>query len=183
MRCLALVLAALVLLGSPTPAAADQTNPRLDALFAMLQQPDPPGGAAAIESRIWAIWYSHDDPRVMQVMSKGAVALARGHYQEAIRLFTRVTELAPDYAEGWNRRATAYFLVGRYHDSLADIARVLTLAPRHFGALSGRGLCLRELGKPLAAIEAFEAALEVNPHLERVKLEIIRLRARLRHAI
>lgn len=179
MRYLAFILATLWLLAAPTPAAADQTDPRLDALFEELQNPDPPGSAPFIQAQIWAIWFTYDDPQVTKIMNQGVKALAEGRYQDAVRFFTRATEQAPGFAEAWNRRATTYYLLGRYKDSLADIEKVLALAPRHFGALSGRGLCLRELGKPYAAIRAYEAALEVNPHMEQVQLEIIRLRHRL----
>lgn len=182
MRYLALILATLWLLAAPTPAAADQTDPRLDALFEELKDPEVPGSAPAIQFSIWAIWFTHDDPQVTEVMNEGVKALAEGRYPEAARLFTRVTELAPDFAEGWNRRATTYYLMGRYQDSLTDIERVLGLAPRHFGALAGRGLNLKELGRPREAIRAYQAALEVNPHMEQVQLEIIRLRAHLNHS-
>lgn len=183
MRYLALILATIWLLATPTPAVADQTDPRLDGLFADLKEPKVPGSAPFIQAHIWAIWFTYDDPQVTDAMNQGVKALAEGRYPDAVRFFTRVTELAPDFAEGWNRRATTYYLLGRYQDSLADIERVLGLAPRHFGALAGRGLNLKELGRPRDAIKAYQAALEVNPHMEQVQLEIIRLRHRLRQSI
>lgn len=75
------------------------------------------------------------------------------------------------------------YLLGRYRESLSDIAQVLDLEPRHFGALAGRGLCLQRLGRPRAALEAFEAALRFNPYMEQVQLEVIRLRDALDRAI
>jgi tetratricopeptide (TPR) repeat protein len=177
------ILATLWLLAAAPPAVADQTDARLDALFEELQSPDSPGRLFAIQREIWVIWFMHDDPEVTEAMSRGVAALAEGRHRDAVRLFTRVIELAPEFAEGWNRRATAYYLLGRYHESLADIERVLELEPRHFGALSGRGLCLERLEKPRAALEAFEAALKLNPYMEQVQIEVTRLRDRLDRAI
>lgn len=177
------ILALLWLLAVPLPAPADQTDPRLDALFEELQSPDSPGRLFAIQRQIWVIWYLHEDPQVTDVMSHGVTALAEGRHEDAVRLFSEVIERAPDFAEGWNRRATTYYLLGRYRESLADIERVLELEPRHFGALAGRGLCFQRLGKPRAALEAFEAALKYNPYMEQVQIEVIRLRDRLGETI
>lgn len=171
---LTLLLAALA-----CPALADQNDPRLDALFRELHRTEDPGKAAFLQAGIWHVWYWHEDAAVRDLMSEGVRALTGERYAEAVKLFSRLIEMAPDYAEAWNRRATTYYLMGRYADSLADIDRVLELEPRHFGALSGRGLCLRDTGDLEGAVAALRQALAVNPHLEEVQLEIIRLEARL----
>ena len=84
----------------------------------------------------------------------------------AIKLLDAVIRLRPDYIEGWNRRATLYYLKGDYARSLQDIQQVLAREPRHFGALAGLGTILQEIGEDKAALEAFRRALAVDPHLE-----------------
>ncbi len=165
----------------PPVLQAGQEDPRLDELFAELQALDKRRDARAetLQGRIWLIWYQHEDPQVTEIMGTGLGALAGERYPEAVDAFTRVVELDPEYAEGWNRRATTYYLMDRFQDSLKDIERVLELEPRHFGAWAGRGLCLRELGRNEAAIDSLEQALEINPHLDHVYVEILRLRARI----
>lgn len=181
MRPLAMILALCLAAVAPRSLPAGQDDARLDALFDELQALDKRRDqrAGELQALIWYIWYEHDDPGVRKAMEAGLDALVQERYPDAVAAFTRTVELDPDYAEAWNRRATAHYLMGRYEDSLADIERVLELEPRHFAALAGRGLCLRELGRPRAAIEAFEQALDVNPHLDNVYLEILRIRARL----
>lgn len=172
-------------LAAPAGVMADQNDPRLDGLFDELQQLDPRQDQRAgnIQARIWHIWYLHDDAAVNAAMERGLKALAQDRYEDAVAAFTRAIELDPEFAEAWNRRATTYYVMERYPDSLADIKRVLALEPRHFGALAGRGLCLVALDRKHEALEAFEAALEVNPHMERVYLEMLRLRAELGQAV
>jgi len=179
MRPLLILLAALQGLAAAPMAAARQDDPRLDSLFSELQSLDKRRDqrAGELQAKIWYIWYEHDDARVNALMERGLKALALERYTEAVDAFSHVIDLDRSFAEAWNRRGTAYYLLGRYEDSLADIRHVLALEPRHFAALAGRGLCLRELGRPRAAIDAFKQALEINPHLDRVYVEILRLRA------
>jgi tetratricopeptide (TPR) repeat protein len=89
-------------------------------------------------------------------------------YDLAIRLLGAVIELKPDYAEGWNRRATIFYLKKDYAHAVADIREVLVREPRHFGALSGLGLILQEIGDEKHALEAYRRALAIDPHLEHV---------------
>jgi tetratricopeptide (TPR) repeat protein len=86
----------------------------------------------------------------------------------AARLLDSVIELKPDYIEAWNRRATLHFANKDYGSSLADIRQVLAREPRHFGALTGLGVIMQELGEDKLALEAFRKALVVNPHLQKV---------------
>lgn len=158
------LLAALALL--PCAAArADQRDPALPALFETLLRAPSAAAAEPVEAAIWQAWTRHADPVVEQLMAHAALALQAGHRAAAERALDQVVALAPDYAEGWNRRATYYFMVGRYEDSLADIDRVLALEPRHFGALSGEGLVMLALARPEDAAAAFQAALAIHPHL------------------
>lgn len=171
-----LLLAALLL---APPLAADQTDPRLDDLFARLQATDSARQGERIGRRIWALWRATADGEVDAAMERGARALAAGDHAAAERVYAGVVQRAPNYAEGWNKRATARYLRGDLAGSAADIRRTLVLEPRHFGALSGLGLVYMELGRNRAALEALRAALAVNPHLEGVRRNIAIVRARL----
>jgi tetratricopeptide (TPR) repeat protein len=86
----------------------------------------------------------------------------------AVELLDAVVEIKPDYVEAWNRRATVHFLKKDYGRSLADIRQVLAREPRHFGALSGLGLIMQELGEEKRALEVFRRAIELHPHIERI---------------
>lgn len=169
MRCLLAWLLLAFIGGGLGPAArGDQTDPALPGLFEQLAAAADPAAAAPLEAAIWAIWTRHPDPLVEQLMGKAALAMRRGDGGQAERALDQVVALAPGYAEGWNRRATLYYLTGRPRDSLRDIEQVLRLEPRHFGALSGKGLVLVALDRPDEAIAAFTAALAVHPNMSSV---------------
>ncbi len=163
MRNVGWVWVALALAASP--AAADQKDPRLGSLFAALGAAGSDAAAAPIEADIWAAWLHSDDPHVTDLMAQGAASLNTGDFAHALEAFDAVVAAAPDFAEGWNKRATTLFLLGRVADSIADIDRVLALEPRHFGALSGLGLCRAGQHDDKAALDAFGRALKVDPYL------------------
>ena len=171
------VLLLLSLLLAPA-VGADQDDPRLDDLFARLHTIDDAAAADRITRRIWALWRETDDAEVARAMERGARALAARDYEQAEAIYGRVVEMAPGYAEGWNKRATARYLLGRHAASAADIRRALALEPRHFGALAGLGLVYMRTDRERAALEAFREALAINPHLEgtRANLELLRER-------
>ena len=148
-------------------ASAGQDDPRLDPLFERLAATDDPAEVRWIEGRIWLIWMTYDggDGDVVRLMRQGQQAQADGDLAAAEGYYDRVVELAPDFAEGWNRRATVRYLRGDYAGSIADIEATLALEPRHFGALAGLGLCYLGLAAPERALDAFEEALAVNRHL------------------
>jgi tetratricopeptide (TPR) repeat protein len=161
-----------------TPAVADQKDIRLDPLFDRLLQDIGQDEAAALEREIWNIWYHYESPPVALLMIQGSQAMNTGDFDEALEAYNRIIELAPDFAEGWNKRATLYYLMGRYEDSIADVHATLELEPRHFGALSGMGLIYSELEDEETAVIWFEKALAVNPHMPgvRYRLELIKRR-------
>lgn len=159
--CLVLSIAVLV----ATPARTDQTDPRLDSLFGNLLTTDDFLEAVALTDRIWELWIETDDPTVSGFMTDGINAMQVGDMRRALIAFDEVVRLAPDFAEGWNKRATVYYLMGRYDKSLQDVKRTLELEPRHFGALSGRGLIYLDKGDLPEALSAFEHALDTNPHM------------------
>lgn len=160
----------------PHPAGADQSHPQLATLFDSLQQTTDPREARLVETRIWQLWLSADIPYVNELLTDGIQQMRRGEHDAALATFGTVIALDPDFAEGWNRRATVHYIMGNYEASVADIHQVLRLEPRHFGALTGLGLIYKALEESDAAIRAFEAALEHNPHIASAKRFIADLR-------
>jgi len=173
------LLLSLALLGAAVPAQADQNDPRLNELFARLQKTDNRLEAGTIETDIWHIWYVSPNAEVNRLMEQGEQAMARYDMRTAIGAFTKIIEIAPDFAEGWNRRATALYMIGQYEASRADVAETLAREPRHFGALSGLGLINAAEDKGEAAIEAWEKALDVNPNMPSVQQNIDEMKAKL----
>ncbi len=147
------------------PAAAPSRAERLDALFAELKSAKDEAAARQAEGAITAIWLQSGSDTVDLLMSWSVQAIANKDYAKALDILDRVVTLEPDYAEGWNKRATTYFLIDKYGPSISDIERVLVLEPRHFGALIGLGSIFRVLGEDERAIVAFRQALALDPHL------------------
>lgn len=167
---------ALMLFALPGTPLADQDDPRLDGKFAQLRAAESPERIQRLTREIWNIWRDHEREEVTEAMDRAGVALRAGEFARAEEELDAVVEMAPDFAEGWNQRATVRFLRGRYEASAADVRRVLALEPRHFGALEGLGLIYLELDLPEAALGAFERALEVHPHLPGARERIRMLR-------
>jgi tetratricopeptide (TPR) repeat protein len=122
-------------------------------------------GATEVEDRIWRLWLDSGSPTVNLLTERGVRALDAGDLELARDLLDRVVRLAPDYAEGWNRRATVFFRADDYADAFQDLERVLRLEPRHFGAWTGLGLMFESLGETAKALEAYERALAIHPNL------------------
>ena len=163
---IAIALALVLGLALPAgPVAADQDDPRLAALFAQLKAAPDARAAREVEASIWHIWIQSDDEVIGMLMAQGLAAMSRADLRAALGKFDQIVKIAPGFAEGWNKRATVNYLLGNYPGSLHDIERTLKLEPRHFGALSGRGLVLLELDQQAGALEAFESALKVHPKL------------------
>ena len=151
------------------PVRAAQDDPRLDTLFEQLHQTGDPAEAQLIQSYIWALWVEARDDGLNQLMHGGTRAMQVGDLNEAIGMFGQLIEIAPDFAEAWNKRATVYYMVGRYDDSITDCMKVLELEPRHFGALSGLGLIYMSLDDKPAALHWFREALKQNPHMDNIR--------------
>ncbi len=140
----------------------------LDTLFEGLKIAPDAESAKAIEDRIWALWMVSGSDTCNLLMGRAKAAAEGKDYDLAVKLLDAVIELKPGYTEGWNRRATLYFLEKDYGHALADLREVLVREPRHFGALSGIGLILQEIGDDKHALEAYRRALAINPHLENI---------------
>jgi tetratricopeptide (TPR) repeat protein len=146
---------------------ADKTR-GLDFLFGALKAAPDEASAKHVEARIWAIWLQTPSDTVALLMTRAKVAMAAQNSDVALQLLDAVIRLRPDYVEGWNRRATLYYLRNDYAHSLADIEQVLAREPRHFGALAGLGMIMQDLGDEKRALDAFRRALAVNPHIDKV---------------
>jgi tetratricopeptide (TPR) repeat protein len=148
---------------SPEDEAA-RSRARLDALFARLARNDSPDWLS-VQNEIWAQWSRSGSPAMDLLLMRAESAMEHGRFELALRFLDDLVRLAPDFAEGWNKRATVYFLLEDYGRSVADIQRTLALEQRHFGALSGLGMILERLGDKNGAMRAYRRGLEVHPNL------------------
>lgn len=176
-RILNLIVAA-ALSGLALTGAATAQSERIDELFERLQDPDLRNWEL-VEQEIIQRWSISGSASADLLLARGREAMEAGDLEAAIDHLTALTDHAPDFAEGWNARATAYFQAGMYGPSIADVQRVLELNPRHFGALSGLGIMLEEMGELDFALEAFRAAAELTPHRPDLQQAV----ARLEHAL
>jgi tetratricopeptide (TPR) repeat protein len=151
----------------PRPQRGDRTQ-NLDFLFGALKAAPDNETAKAIEERIWALWFVSGSDTADLLMTRVKTAVEGKDLDLAVQLLDAIVEIKPDYVEAWNRRATLFFMKKDYGRALADIRQVLAREPRHFGALSGLGLIMQELGDDKRALEVFRRALAVHPHLERI---------------
>ncbi|MEQ9641185.1 MAG: hypothetical protein RIM84_14270 [Alphaproteobacteria bacterium] len=170
---MAICLGALLL--AAVPARADQTDTRLPELFDKLAAAGEGAESEQLAQAIWSIWLNSGSDTVDLLMQRSVRAMQARRMDEALGLLTTVVELKPDYAEGWNKRATVLYLIGRFEASLADCDKVLELEPRHFGALAGMGMIYNQLEDDEKAYEAYKRALEVHPNMPGPKQEVKRL--------
>ncbi len=170
------VAAIWFLLAGAGTAAADQKDARLPPLFEQLKAAPDPAAALEIEAKIWNIWLEANDPAIDQLMTQGNAAMDTDKFGTALEKFNAIIAQKPDFAEGWNKRATVYYLMGNYQQSLADIDRTLELEPRHIGAISGLGLVNIKLEREEAAADAFQRVLAIDPQNGSAKnnLDIVR---------
>jgi len=166
--CLTVSLLFLVFAGV---TSADQKDSRLDELFRIIQETDDLLIADNIEDEIWEIWVQHDDRQAQERLAEGIAAMD-GNPRKALSIFNKIIEDVPDFAEGWNKRATLYYLFGEHAASASDIEMTLVLEPRHFGALSGLGLVYMAENQYVKAKAAFEAVLLIHPHSSGVRRNI-----------
>jgi tetratricopeptide (TPR) repeat protein len=140
----------------------------LEFLFGALKAAPDEASAKHVEARIWAIWLQTPSDTIALLMTRAKAAMDAQNPDVALKLLDAVVKLRPDYVEGWNRRATLYYLRNDYTHSLQDIEQVLAREPRHFGALAGLGMIMQDLGDDKRALDAFRKALAINPHIEKV---------------
>ena len=169
------LIAVLVLLSYSLAGPADQNDPALDSLFDRLATTSSAEEASDISNEIWQRWSANDDPDVSQLMEIGIHALNYSIYRKALRSFDRIIEMAPQFAEGWNKRATLYYHIREYRRSIDDIKETLRLEPRHFGAWSGLGLVSLAQENYPGALVAFKKALSINPHIPNIRRYVQKL--------
>jgi tetratricopeptide (TPR) repeat protein len=162
-RQLAWAAAALWLAASPALAQSEDEAAKLDELFTELAQPGRDDWER-IEGEISRIWSHSGSPAMDLLLKRGQDALEAEDYPMAVQHFSALIDHAPDFAEGWNARATTYFLMGEYSLSIADVEHVLVLNPRHFGALAGLASMFESLGEPELALKALHAVQKLNPN-------------------
>jgi tetratricopeptide (TPR) repeat protein len=133
----------------------------------------------AAEHAVWQVWMRSGDADVDALLQVGIRHMEARRMGQAVDAFTRVIEKRPDFAEGWNKRATAYYLMGDVEQSLKDCDEVIKRNPRHFGALSGYGLLYVQRGELERALEYFERALEINPNMQGVEQTVTMIRYKL----
>ena len=154
-------------------AFAVERNLELDKLFKQLQTKEPET-ALNIEKKILKIWSTHPSEgrkgyRLSDMLAKGELMMVKKNLNEAIQIFSLIISVDPNWAEAWNKRATALYLSGKYEDSINDIKKVLQLEPRHFGAISGLGLNQIELKNYRKALKSFKKALKIYPTMQSAK--------------
>ena len=156
-----------------------ETNDRLERLFEKLASDVNPDSAKAIAGMIWRRWTDSGSDNINLLMEWTSAALERSDHGKALDLLDNVTVLAPEYAEGWNRRALVYFQIGDLGKSIADIETVLALESRHFGALSGLAVILQRIGRDREALNAWYKVLAVYPANQQAQKSVVELEEKL----
>ena len=151
-------------------------------LVKALQHSDPDMCSNA-EQALWSIWFRSGDQPVDDMLQQGVGYIKKEQYIEAIDVLTEVTRLAPKFAEGYNQRAIAYFMLDEWEQSIDDCKKVITLNPVHFGALAGMGQCYLRLGDLREALRAFQRALEIHPGLYGVAHTVLQIQDALQEQI
>ena len=160
-----------------TVADSKHRNGKLNQLFEQLTINNNVSIALEIEMKIWNIWSTHPtQEKLTQALAKGSDLMSKEELEPAYKIFSAIVNSAPDWAEGWNKRATVLYLMGRYQDSLNDIDEVLKRESRHFGALSGQGLVQTELKNYEKAIKSYQAVQKIYPSIRVAKVMIPQLR-------
>jgi len=135
----------------------------LDTLFEDLKITEDKAEIKKIITKIWEIWTACGQPEIDELMDKGAWAMANGNVNVAINIYSNVIQKRPDFAEGWNKRATAFYNAGDFEASINDIEQTLKLEKRHFGALSGLASIYKAMGDMQGTLKTLEALLDIYP--------------------
>jgi tetratricopeptide (TPR) repeat protein len=175
-----IVAAVVVAVGISLPAglAAQVDAAQIDDLFDQLQQADE-RQAVRIERQIYDAWSKSGSPAMDLLLKRGRDALGEGDPEAALDHFSALVDHAPDFAEAYNGRATAYYLLGFYGPALDDIREALVLNPRHFGAMQGFGVMLEEMGREAEALEVLRRVRALHPQAPQIAEVVERLETKL----
>lgn len=173
--CLAALLG--LMLGLNVMAQSAGSGTVLDTLFTKLQTATDPVAIQTLEAAIWEQWTMVSNQQQRATMMRGIGEMQQQQLKASVETFTRLIETAPELSEAWNKRATAYWLLGNFPASLADICETIKREPRHFGAYSGLGMIRAEMDENARAVAAFELARKWNPHIVGIDAEIERQKA------
>jgi len=143
---------------------ADQNDARLEDLFEILSTTESDVQINEVTSSIWDIWHETNDPLIEADFYRGLESMRTGDLMMAVAFFTRVIDKNPNFAEGWNKRATVYYMLGKFDASMMDIHETLKLEPRHFGAMDGMGLIFIHLEQFDKAIDIYDQMLKIFPN-------------------
>jgi tetratricopeptide (TPR) repeat protein len=181
-RAVALIVIALIgLLVQLAATGARAQTQSLDDLFAALKIAGPEDWEP-IEKNIWLEWSKSGSKAMDLLLERGKAEMTRGNFPDAIGHFSALIDHAPEFSEGWNARATAFFLADEYGLSMADIRQTLLLEPRHFGAMAGLGMILERLERPKNAMKIYLEAQKVHPNRPDVLQAIERLKEKIEGA-
>mgnify|MGYP001214795842 CR=1 FL=1 len=158
----------------PKPVETDPVK-RLDNLFADLKRERNEKTAERIAGRIWNEWNHSRSASTDLMMQWSQKAIENKKYDTALDFPAQFVVLPPDYAEGWNRRATVHFMMNNYRKSMADIDKTLQLEPRHFGALSGMAQIMKNTDHKELALSAYQRVLDIYPMMRSAQNEVAEL--------
>ena len=177
MKKLSLYVFLVLLFCGNTIADSKNRDVKLNQLFEQLKKSNNVSVAIEVEIKIWNIWSTHPtQKKLTRTLAKGSDLMSKGELEPAYKIFSVIISSAPNWAEGWNKRATVLYLMGRYQDSLNDIDEVLQRENRHFGALSGQGLVQTKLENYEKAIKSYQAAQKIYPSIRAAKVMIPQLK-------
>ena len=168
-----LLFGLVVLIGEPLGVAAQKggvqsgaNTARLDDMFARLKRAPSEAMGRSIEADIWQHWTKSGVPSIDSLMKQAKLLASRGHYEPSLGLLDRIIYEQPEYSEGWNRKATVLFFMNRDEESLRAIAKVMSLEPRHFGALAGKAMIKMRGEKWREALATLRRAVDIHPWLK-----------------
>ena len=158
-------------------ANSEERELGLNKLFNQLKNNSNASMAFDVEMKIWNIWSTHpSQENLTQLLANGSNLVTQHKLNKAYETFSKVISLDPNWAEGWNKRATVLYILGRYEESQEDINEVLKLEKRHFGALSGQGLVQIELKNYEKAINSYKEVQKIYPSMQSPKIMIPQLK-------
>lgn len=142
---------------------------QIDRLLERLATTQDPDDIEDAESELWSLWSESGSEAVDFMLDSATLALKDGEFDTAIALMNGVVEFAPDFSEGWNRRATIFIVLQKYRAALKDLHQSLDLEPRHFGALWSLSMVHEAVGEAQEALKVLYQAKDLNPHIEGVE--------------